>query len=138
MSVHPSKRLAAVAAVLAVVALATYSACSLGEETTYLAAEGDSIGPVCVHLDMPYSGRICPDSAAAQTQFFLPSDIRSAALVVQTNDGRNIQVPIPPRTDAIFLSRSALSTFLLRHYDATNPSSAGELRSYMRSRYGAP
>jgi hypothetical protein len=57
--------------------------------------------------------------------------VTAETLFVHTSDGRSIKVAIPNRADAIFLTKSAMSTFLLRHYDATNPLKAAELRTYM-------
>lgn len=106
---------------------------------TYEMREADSVGPVCVHLERPYSERLCPDSMLiAPLTHFRPSEVTAETLVVRTSDGRNIRIALPNRTDAIFLTRSAMSTFLVRHYDATNPAKAAETRLFIRNSYRQP
>ena len=125
MPVQPSRRL-----VLAALTVLLVASCS---QNQYFATADDSIGPVCVHLNMPYSDRICPDSTPST--YFKPAEVIAETLVVHTSDGRNIRIAVPPRTDAIFLTHSAMSTFLVRHYDATNPERAAETRALMERAY---
>jgi hypothetical protein len=134
------KRLALIAAVVLTVAGTTQCSSAALQSgsgsNSYLMAAGDSTGPVCVHLDMPYSDWQCPVNREAD--YFRPSQVTAETLVVHTVDNRTIRVAIPNRTDAIFLTQSAQSTFLLRHYDATNPSKAAALRAYMAGAYKRP
>lgn len=99
---------------------------------TYMNTRSDSSGPVCEHLEDPWSIRICPDYGS--TTYFKPVDVTAETLEVHTA-GRILRIGIAPRSDAIFLTPSALSTFLLRHYDATNPGEAAQLREFMRNNY---
>lgn len=141
MSVHPSKRLAIVCACILGLAaaacqpkeppLAESTSLSTSRSTAmaYTMNSGDSIGPICIHLAMPYSDRICPDSSLYQ--YFRQADVSSLRLTVVTTGGLTRNVTLDPRTDAIFLTHSAISTFLLRHYDATDAAKAADLRAFM-------
>jgi hypothetical protein len=81
--------------------------------------------PGCVHLDDPYSNWICPDTAR---KWFLPADVLAETLVVRLKNGTTQKIGLAPRTDAIFITQSAVETFLLRHYDATDTVKAAQLR----------
>lgn len=136
MPVRPSR----VAPVLLVVAVAIIAAQCTRISRTSLAPQEypqvlfDSTGPVCVHLVDPLSERICPhDSNVAM--HFKPQDVVAETLVVHTTDGRIIRLPIPIRSDAIFIGQYAIENFLLRHYDATNPAKAQAVRNSLRGQF---
>src|SRR5687768_4162329 len=84
------------------------------------------IGPVCTHLNTPYSGRECFASEG-----FRVADVVAETLVVHLKGGQVKRIAVPSQSDAIFLTESAISTFLLRHYDGTNQAKASSLRAFM-------
>jgi hypothetical protein len=129
----PAPKRLALTAVFLLIAISTTRCGSAVGEFQYLMMPTDSTGPVCVHLEMPYSDRLCP--MMLEAEYFIPAEVTAETLVVHTSDNRTIRVALPNRTDAIFLTNSAMSTFLLRHYDATNPAKARELRTYMRGAF---
>ena len=116
----------------AVVLVAATAQCGGLIAPQYITLATDSTGPVCVHLEDPYSERLCPDIPEAE--YFTPSQVTAETLIVVTASGTR-RIALPNRTDAIFLSQSATSTFLLRHYDATNRARADSLRTYLTGRY---
>lgn len=92
------------------------------------------VGPPCVHLDSPYSDRVCPMTATANQ--FNPSQVTAETLIVHASGGRNIRIALDSRSDAIFLSKSALETFLLRHYDSRGDTTkARELREFIAANF---
>jgi hypothetical protein len=117
---------------LAVVLVAVTAQCGGSIAPVYITSPTDSTGPVCVHLEDPYSERLCPN--LPETEYFTPSQVTAETLIVVTASGTR-RIALNPRTDAIFLSQSAMSTFLLRHYDATNRPRGDSLREYLRGRY---
>ena len=130
MPASAPKRLAFLVAVVVLTAVTTY--CSTAVQSSpndYLMMAIDSTGPICVHLEDPYSERLCP--VMAQAEYFSPAQVDAETLWVHTTDNRTIKVAIPNRADAIFLTKSAMSTFLLRHYDANDPTKAAALRTYL-------
>lgn len=114
---------------LFVLAVVYLSACAGGYK---MEASVSPINP-CEHLDDPYSEYMCQFLEASNQ--FTPAIVAAETLVVHTTDGRTIRLAMPNRTDAIFLSQSAVETFLLRHYDATNKARAAKLRHYLDSAY---
>ena len=137
MPASAPKRLAFLAAVVLLTAVTTYCSKTAVQSTNnYMMMAADSTGPVCVHLDMPYSDWLCPFSREAD--YFMTSQVAAETLVVHTIDNRTIRIAVPNRTDAIFLTQSSVSTFLLRHYDATDTTKARAVRSYMVGKYKKP
>ena len=84
-----------------------------------IAAEGmpaaNDPASVCVHLDFPWSEWECTDTNT-QSQFINIADADSIALVVKMKSGAIRVTPISPRSDAIFLTRRAVDSILLRYY----------------------
>jgi hypothetical protein len=100
---------------------------------SYTMGESPETGPPCVHVDSPYSDRICPGVPTANQ--FVPSQVTAETLVVRAGS-RNIRIALENRTDAIFLTKSALETFLLRHYDARGDTTkARELREFIAANF---
>lgn len=129
MSMRNAYRLAPV--ILAVMYLSSCGGPSV--KASYKMEASTLIGPPCEHVNMPYSEYVC--LALAESSQFRPADVAAETLVVHTTDSRNIRIALPNRTDGLFLSESAIETFLLRHYDATDTSKARRLRQYLDSAY---
>lgn len=89
-----------------------------------------SEGPVCEHLMIPWSERDCGDTTSRMS-YIGGDDIASVSLTVTLRSGRTITRPVNPNADAIFLRQSGLEHFLLRHYDATDPAKAADLRGFI-------
>jgi hypothetical protein len=96
---------------------------------SYSMMASTSVFPHCQHQDSPYSSWVCPDTTLSD--LFLPADVAAETLVVHTTAGKTIRLTMPSRVDAIFLSESAVETFLLRHYDATDTTKARLLREFI-------
>lgn len=131
MPVRSPSRLAPAILVAAVAIIA--SQCSMFAPPRYVTMATDSTGPVCVHLIDPLSDRICPVTLDTSL-FFAAQEVTAETLVVHTAN-RVIRIPIPIRSDAIFIGQYAMSNFLLRHYDATNPARAAEVRDALRGQF---
>lgn len=103
---------------------------AIASTQTYEMDASTLIGPPCQHKDSPYSERVCADTTRTN-DYFRPSDVVAETLMVHLTGGRTVRLVMPNRTDAIFLSKSALETFLLRHYDANDTTKARELREFI-------
>jgi hypothetical protein len=105
-----------------------------------------TIRSLCYHTDG--SEWICPDTSArlsggsadvARRLAATSADVDSVVLTVYSRRGRTQRFTAPPRTDAIFLSRSAVDNFLLRYYEVTRAEEKAALvRRFLRSRTPAP
>jgi len=74
-------------------------------------------GAVCWHTDP--SDWHCTDSSSNQ-MLAASGAVRSAEVTVTYVNGAKETYQLPAMTDAVFLSRNALTNFLLRHYRATS------------------
>lgn len=90
-------------------------ACSRPQSVAEGLPEANNPANVCVHLDFPWSEWECTDTNT-QNQFMNLADADSVALVVRTKTGAIRVTPISPRADAIFLSKRAGDSILVRYY----------------------
>jgi hypothetical protein len=112
-------RLSAIAVSVAVVAL---TACE-----SELAVSSVRLG-VCVHIDG--SRYECPDSQLVRFVTDV-SEIASVSLAITTSSGEQFSVPLPERTDAVFLTPNAIQ-ILVEHYTVAGDSAkADELRRFI-------
>jgi hypothetical protein len=58
-------------------------------------------------------------------------EIASATLLVTTVKRQTVVINLPQGTDAVFLTPNAVESFLLRHYEATDRTKAGEVRQFL-------
>jgi hypothetical protein len=78
----------------------------------------------CIHTSISEYECFSPDPAARA----IPLDsATSRTLTVKLRDGRTITRAFPGNTDAVFLTRGAVSNFLLRYYQQTNKAKATAL-----------
>ena len=98
-----------------VLATAITFACSRPQSVAAGVPAANSPANVCVHLDFPWSEWECTDTTTA-SQFMNIEDADSVALVVKTKAGAIRVTPISPRADAIFLSKRAGDSILVRYY----------------------
>ncbi len=82
----------------------------------------------CIHLSI--SEWRCPETSTDAA--FSASSITSATVTYTLKDGRKITRAVSPEADAIFLTRGAARTFLLRYYKATAPDKAAALEQRLQ------
>ncbi len=91
-------------------------------EPAYIASPDEKFFD-CIHTSI--SEWRCPDTTGPGE--FSAASIASAAVTITLTDGRVITRTLPANTDALFFTRGATRTFLVRYYKATDPKKAGEL-----------
>jgi hypothetical protein len=83
---------------------------------------------VCIHTEP--SDWDCPSDT---TRFmFVPPRVASASMTVRSTAGQTHTLPLPWGTDAVFLTRPAVETFLLDYYNRTDRTKARRLREYVQ------
>jgi hypothetical protein len=86
---------------------------------------------LCYHVD--FSDYRCPDSLLTLRYPVPPNalEVQSVSVTVTYKDGRTTTSKLPATTDAVFLSKKSLRTFLLLHYLATDDKKFSELLTYI-------